>query len=399
MISFDEAATLVRETARALGSEEVALAEAHGRRLAEDVTAAIDSPTRAVSVMDGYAVREADLATLPARLPVQQQIFAGAADPAPLAAGTCARIFTGAPMPAGADRVVIQEEVTRDGEVAVIAGPLSPARFVRQRASDFAAGDLLVPAGRICGPGELMAIAAGDRGSVACFRRPGVLLIATGDELAAPGSARETAGTIPDSVSPGIAALVREWGGEVVGATRLADTLEAMQAAAGEALACADLLVVTGGASVGEKDYAKRMFEPHGLDLIFSKVAMKPGKPTWLGRCGATLVIGLPGNPTSAMVTGRLFLAPLVTGLAGGDPGRAWAFEAMTLGGSLAACGDRENFARGRGEGEHIVPLGSQDSGAQATMAAADWLARQGPGSPALGVGDRVEALRFSVRP
>lgn len=399
MISFDEAAALVRETARALGSEDVALADAHGRRLAEDVTAAIDSPTRAVSVMDGYAVRAADLAALPARLPLQQQIFAGAAAPAPLAAGTCARIFTGAPMPDGADRVVIQEEVARDGEVAVIAGPLSPARFVRQRASDFATGDLLVPAGRVCGPGELMAIAAGDRGSVTCFRRPRVLLIATGDELAAPGNARRAAGAIPDSVSPGIAALVRDWGGEVVGATRLADTLEAMQTAAGEALTRADLIVVTGGASVGEKDFAKRMFEPHGLDLIFSKVAMKPGKPTWLGRCGSRLVIGLPGNPTSAMVTGRLFLAPLVAGLAGGDPGRAWAFEQLTLGGPLAACGDRENFARGRDEGEQLVPLGSQDSGAQATMAAADWLVRQAPASPALDAGDRVEALRFSARP
>jgi len=224
MISFDQAMTLMRDTVRPLGTEQVALADAHGRRLAEDVTAAIDSPTRAVSVMDGYAVHEADLAALPARLPVTQEIFAGMSDPSPLVAGACARIFTGAPMPEGADRVVIQEEVVRAGDTAVIAGPLSTSRFVRVKASDFAAGEILVPAGQVCRPGELMAIAAGDRGSVSCFKRPRVLLIATGDELAEPGTARERAGAIPDSVTAGVAALVCDWGGELVGATRLADT-------------------------------------------------------------------------------------------------------------------------------------------------------------------------------
>lgn len=395
MISFDEAAAIVANVARPIGTEPIAIGEAQGRRLAEPAVAALSSPPRAVSVMDGYAVREADLATLPVRLPIAQEIFAGAPDPAPLAAGTCARIFTGAPVPAGPDRVIVQEVVERDGDHALFAQPLSPSRHIRPTGSDFTAGATLLEAGRSLGPRELVAVAAGDLAEVICWKRPRVAILATGDELAPPGTARDKAGSIPESISAGVAAMVRDHGGEVVGIQRLADTLEAMEAAAGEVLGMADLVVVTGGASVGERDYAQRMFHPHGLSLHLSKVAMKPGKPVWLGQCGGALVMGLPGNPTSAMVTGRLLLAPLVAGLAGGDPLSAWQWEDRPLAGPLDACGDRETFARAASEGDGVRPIDNQDSGSQGSLAEADWLVRVRPQSPARMAGDTVEAIRF----
>jgi molybdopterin molybdotransferase len=166
-----------------------------------------------------------------------------------------------------------------------------------------------------------------------------------------------------------------------------------MARAAGEALAQADLIVVTGGASVGEKDHAKAMFEAHGLDLIFSKVAIKPGKPVWLGCAGGRLVLGLPGNPTSAMVTARLLLAPLVAGLAGRTGALRW--RPLPLGAPLPACGDRETFHRARLLGPGAVPLANQDSSAQKALAEADLLLRSRPRDPARGIGEEIEALDF----
>jgi molybdopterin molybdotransferase len=166
-----------------------------------------------------------------------------------------------------------------------------------------------------------------------------------------------------------------------------------MERAAGEALEAADLVVVTGGASVGEKDYAKAMFAPHGLELIFSKVAIKPGKPVWLGRAGSTLVLGLPGNPTSAMVTARLLLAPLVAGLAGRSGALGW--RTLALGAPLPACDERETFHRARLTATGAVPLGNQDSSAQKALADADLLLRSRPHDPPREAGEEIETLDF----
>lgn len=395
MISFDEAVAIVGDLARPLGAETVKLESAQGRILAEPVTALVPSPPRPVSTMDGYAVRDDDLANLPARLPVGPELFAGAPDPSPLEKGQCARIFTGAPVPPGADRVVIQEVVERDGADALFRQPPSADRNIRSRGCDFDVGETLLDAGRTLGPRELVAVAAGDHAAVRCWRRPRVAILATGDELAPPGSARDHPGTVPESVSPGVAALVRDWGGDVGKVERLADKLDLMETAAAKALDLADLIIVTGGASVGEKDFARRMFEPFGLRLHFAKVAIKPGKPVWLGQCGTTLVLGLPGNPTSAMATARLLLAPLVAGLAGGDPVSAWQWRDCELAALLQACGDRETFARGAMEDGRVRPLGNQESGAQATLAAADVLIRSRPHDPVRHAGETVEVLAF----
>jgi molybdopterin molybdotransferase len=390
MISFDEAIRLVADAARPLGRESVPLGRAGGRVLAAPVAAMIDSPPADSSAMDGYAVREADL---PGTLHLVGGSFAGGAFDGALEPGTCVRIFTGAPLPAGADRVVMQEVAARDGDSVTIADLPGPHRYIRPRGSDFRAGDSLLEAGRRLDPRALVAAASADVAEVETWRPPAVLVLATGDELAAPGEARDRAGAIPDSVSLGIMALAGTWGGRALGSHRLGDDLPALEQAAGEALDRADLVVVTGGASVGEKDFAKAMFEPHGLDLIFSKVAIKPGKPVWLGRAGGRLVLGLPGNPTSAMVTARLLLAPLVAGLAGRSGALDW--HPLALAAPLPACGDRETFHRARLTEAGAAPLANQDSGAQKALAEADLLLRSRPNDPPRQAGHEVEALDF----
>jgi molybdopterin molybdotransferase len=388
VIGFDEALALVAAAARPLGVETVPLARAHGRVLAVPVVARVDHPPADVSAMDGYAVRDADL---PGRLPIAGESLPGGAV-GELRPGTCIRIFTGAPVPRGADRVVIQENVRRDGDEALFGEP-GPARHIRPRGLDFAAGDLLLEPGRRLDPRGLVAVAGADVGEVEVFRRPRVAILATGDELVAPGEAAASPGTLPDSVTHGLAALVSDWGGDVAASERLRDDLEPMRRAAAEAIERADLVIATGGASVGERDFAKAMFD--GLELIFSKVAIKPGKPVWLGRAGGKLVLGLPGNPTSAMVTARLLLAPLLAGVSGRRPAEALCWRSAPLAEGLDPPGDRETFVRATWAGEAVRPLRNQDSGAQKALADADLLIRRRAGAPAAAKGEHVDILEF----
>ena len=391
MISFDDALRLIEEVARPIGCERLAIADAAGRVLAAPVVAMIDSPPADCSAMDGYAVRDADV---PGTLRVIGQSFAGCSgDGGALEAGTCVRIFTGAPIPPGGERVVIQEEVARDGDRAVIADPPGKARHIRRQGSDFHAGETILDAGRGLDPRAIVAAAGADVAELEVWRQPRVLILSTGDELAPPGEARKRPGAIPESVSFGVAALAAKWGGRSLGARRLGDDLPKMERAAGEALGEADVIVVTGGASVGEKDFAKAMFAPHHLELIFSKVAMKPGKPVWLGRSGGRLVIGLPGNPTSAMVTARLFLVPLIAGCAGREGPLRW--RRRQLAAPLPPCGDRETFHRARLGENGAIPLSNQDSSAQKALAEADLLIRSRPHDPAREPGEEVDALAF----
>lgn len=390
MIPFDEAVRRVTEVAQPLGAERVPIAEAAGRVLAAPVVAMIDAPPADSSAMDGYAVREADL---PGRLRVVGESFAGAGFGGTVEPGTAIRIFTGAPVPTGADRVIIQEMVEREGDMAAMPEPPGKARHIRPRGSDFRAGETLLQAGRLLDPRALVAAAGADVAEVEVWRRPRVRILGTGDELAPPGEARHRPGSIPESVSFGVAALAERYGGRNLGARRLADDLPAMELAAGEALAEADLVVITGGASVGERDFAKAMFAPHGVALLFSKVAIKPGKPVWLGRAGSRLVIGLPGNPTSAMVTARLLLAPTVAGLAGRGPALEW--RRLRLAAPLPACGDRETFHRAVLTDAGALPVANSDSSAQKALAEADLLIRSRPNDSARAAGEEIEALDF----
>jgi len=395
MNSFEEALELISQTALPLGTEPVALGAAMGRVLAAPVIARIDSPRSDVSAMDGYAVREADLSCGETRLRIVGESFAGAGWSGSVGSGQCVRIFTGAAVPPGADRVVIQECVSRDGDLALILRRPDGPRHIRRRGGDFDQGDELLTTGRLLHNRAVVAAAGADVASVEVFFRPRVFILSTGDELAEPGIASKTPDAIPESVSFGVAAMAIEGGAELAGRLRLRDELEEMKEAAGHALADTDLVIVTGGASVGEKDFAKTMFEPGGLEMIFSKVSIKPGKPVWLGRSGKTLVMGLPGNPTSALVTARLLMMPLLAGLGGRDPRQALRWRRAKLTSPLPACGERETFHRARESGEEVDVFAFQDSSAQKVLADADVLVRQSANSPAIAAGEMVQILDF----
>lgn len=390
MISFDSALAMVLAEAKPLGPEEVALDNAAGRRLAAPLQAAIDAPRTDVSVMDGYAVRDAEIGQT---LRVAGESFPGCGFAGEVGAGECVRIFTGAPVPDGCDRVVIQEQADRDGDTVRFETSMEEPRFIRRRASDFAAGDVLAEPGRVVDSRVLLVAAGADRAHVQVWRRPRVAILATGDELVAPGTARFAAEAVPDSLSIGIATAVAEQDGEVVLRERLPDDPARILYAVDLALATADVIVVTGGASVGEKDFAQAALDAAGMTRIFSKVAMKPGKPVWFGRAGASLVVGLPGNPVSAMVTARLFLAPLLAGLGGGDPDEALRWRTLPLATALSACGDRETFTRARSEADGAHSLERQDSGAHRSFADADLLIRQRALGAERRAGEMVEVL------
>ena len=394
MISFDEAVGLIDQNASPLPAEEVSLADAHGRVLAAPVIAAVSSPRSDVSAMDGYAVRECDLRAFPVNLLVSGESYPGNPFPTRIEPGHAVRIFTGAPIPPDADRVVIQENVRRDGDVAIIDELPGRGRHIRPAGSDFREQETLLPAGTVLSPRALVAAAAADAATVMAHRRPRVAALATGDELADPGSARRELGKIPESVSPGVIALVAEWGARPLLRSRLADRLEDMEGPAAEAVASADLVVVTGGASVGERDFARAMFGDR-LELIFSKVAIKPGKPVWLGRVGRTWIMGLPGNPTSAMVTARLLLAPLLCGLTGRQCRDALAWGRAPLRAALGPAGGRETFSRGSLEEGAVLLTDNQESGAQRALAAADILIRRPAGHIGFGAGEMVDVLSF----
>jgi molybdopterin molybdotransferase len=289
----------------------------------------------------------------------------------------------------------MQEDVRRDGDVAVIARAPGPGRHVRRAGCDFHRGEVLLEAGARLTPQAMVAAAAADVGAVQVYACPRVSILSTGDELADPGAAATRPGAVPDSVSLGVAALAQVWSGGVVGRRRGADDLDRLVAMADVALEEADVVVTTGGASVGERDFAKAMFEPYGLQLVFEKVAIKPGKPVWIGRAGGRLVVGLPGNPSAAMVTARLFLAPLLAGLGGGTARDALAWRTAPICLPLAGCPDRDSFHRGRTTPKGVQPLTNQDSSAQKDLAAADLLIRRRPGARALAMGELAEVLAF----
>lgn len=378
MIGFDEAQDLLAASVRPLESEPVQLAEAHGRVLAEPVHAAISSPRRAVSAMDGYALRNAD-ASVGARFRLIGESFAGGALPPALGAGECVRIFTGAALPEGADRVVMQENCTVDSGEMTITAEFGPGWHVRKAASDFAEGELLLPAGTLLDPRAVVTLAGADRGAALVHKRPKVAIIATGDELAPPGSARGDPLRIPESVSFGVAALAEQHGATIEARLTGGDDLPALRRLAERALALANVVVVTGGASVGERDHAKAMFAEQELELLFSKVAIKPGKPIWIGRSQGRWVVGLPGNPTSAMVTARLFLAPLLALLQDRPADAVLDWIALPLAAPLPPAESRMNFVRALLSPAGLMPLTNQDSGAQAPLGQARWLIRRDP--------------------
>jgi len=392
-IGFDEAVARLPGAEALIGTETLPLDGAAGRVLAKPLYARRDSPHWPTAAMDGYAVRDAT--TTPFQLlRVIGESRAGLSYPGIVGTGEAVRIFTGAQMPAGTDRCIVQEHAIREGDTVRFMVGYGPGWHVRAIASDFAAGALLLDRGTRLSPQAMVAAAAADVASVTVAVPPRVAIVGTGDELAPPGTAADRPGAIPESVSFGVAAMVAEAGGLVVRRATGRDDLPALQHLAASLLEAADLVIVTGGASVGDHDLARPIFAPHGLELLIDKVAIKPGKPVWLGRAGGRWVLGLPGNPTSALVTAALFLRPLLAALQGQDPHQRLHWRRLPLAASLPAVGGRETFVRARWD-DGLVPLGNQQSGAQAALAAADWLIRRPVGSAAAAAGQSVSALAF----
>lgn len=390
MLDVAEAHDRLMRLVSPTGTEEVALAEAGGRVLARAVTAARDQPPFAASAMDGYAVRAADAAN-GARLRVVGTSAAGARHEGALGPGEAVRILTGAPVPPGADLVVIQEDVDRAGEIIVLRADRDPGPYIRAAGADFSAGARM-EAPRRLRPADLALLAAMNAGRITVARRPVIALVATGDELVAPG------GTLgPDQIaasnSYGLKAMLEAAGAEA----RLLPIARDTHAHLGAVLdlaAGADLIVTLGGASVGDRDLVQATAVARGLTLDFYKIAMRPGKPLIAGRLGAVPLIGLPGNPVSAIVTGRLFVVPAVAAMLGLDPAPPERLPAR-LGCGIDRNGPRTHFLRARiapeARGWVCTPDPRQDSALLSVLAGADALMVRPPGDPPREPGDAVE--------
>jgi molybdopterin molybdotransferase len=377
-----------------LASESISLNAALGRTLAGPVLAFRDQPPFAASAMDGWAVRSSDLADGAAILLVVGESAAGKPFDAGVASGEAVRISTGAPLPAGADRVVIQEEATLDrDQVRLSPAPGAPFH-VRKRGNDFRAGDALLESGVRLDAWRLALAAAAGCEAVIVARQPRVAILSTGEELAQPGAAPGPA-AIFDSAGPGLAALIAGWGGRADRLASAGDNARAIAAAV--AGVEADLIVTVGGASVGDHDLVKPALRTLGLELAVETVNVRPGKPVWFGVLGdGRLVLGLPGNPASAFACAELFLRPLLAVLQGGDP--ALPMITARLRSPLPAEGPREHWLRAGLEfdaegGVWAAPLPDQDSAMVTVFARADALLRRPARAGAARDGDVVEVL------
>jgi molybdopterin molybdotransferase len=302
------------------------------------------------------------------------------------------RLFTGSFLPAGADTVLLQEDAAADGDAVIVNEACVAGKHVRPRGQDFVAGEVLIPAGQRLSPRDIGLAAAGNHPWLSVYRRPRVAILATGDEISLPGEAIG-AGGIVSSNAHALAAFVAQTGGEAVVLPIAADSLAAMAAGA-DAAKGADLLVTTGGASVGDHDLVQAGLAARGLTLDFWKIAMRPGKPLIFGRLSGMPVLGLPGNPVSAFVCALLFLGPAIARLSG-LPGVAPAVERAVLGAALKPNDQREDYVRADLADGVVTPFAKQDSGMLKTLARATALIKRPAFDPARAVGDAVEVIRL----
>ncbi|GGB02823.1 molybdopterin molybdotransferase MoeA [Allosediminivita pacifica] len=389
MISVSEALDRLFSLAAPLGTEEVPLLEANGRILARDVTARRDQPPFDNSAMDGYAVTEGAQGD---SFRVIGESAAGHRFTGPLAPGEAVRIFTGAPIPEGTGRVILQEDVTREGDTITITGAPGEGLHIRQSGDDFRTGDS-VTAPRRLSPNDIALMAAMNIARVPVARQPRVAIIATGDELVMPG---EDPG--PDQIvasnSFGLRALLSELGATPRLLPIARDSLSSLRTVL-ELADDSDLVLTIGGASVGDHDLVAQAAADMGLDRAFHKVAMRPGKPLMSGRLGDAMMIGLPGNPVSAMVCGHVFVAPVIRAMLGLGASPA-PRKTAHLARDIPANGPREHYMRARRMADGLSLFDRQDSSLLSILSAADALIVRPPHDPARSVGENVDYLPLS---
>ena len=396
LIPVDEARARILKGVKPLPPEDVKLEVALGRVLAKPLKAVRNQPPFDASAMDGYAVVGADLADAPATLRLIGLSAAGHGFKGKLKRGDCVRIFTGAPVPRGADAVVIQENTEADGKSIRMLQPARPQQNIRFTGLDFRKGDALLPANLALGARDIGLAAAANAAKLAVRRRPVVAIIATGDELVLPGRAPR-ADQIVSSNSHALAAMAEHLGATVMNFGIVPDNLMATERAIARA-AKADILVTTGGASVGDHDYVQEALKNSGVAIDFWKIAMRPGKPFMYGRKKRQHVLGLPGNPVSSLVCARLFLKPLIDALLGLPVGDD--LVEARLGASMKENDSRQDYVRATlresPDGSRtVIPFAVQDSSMQRTFREAQALIVRPPFARVAGQGDVVKILRL----
>jgi molybdopterin molybdotransferase len=389
LLPVADALALVLQGVKPLPAERVALSDAEGRVLAEDLSARRTQPPEDVSAMDGYAVRAEDV-TAAARLKLIGEVAAGRPFGGTVGKGEAARIFTGGVLPAGSDTVVIQENTAREGDTVIVKTPAPRGRNVRPAGLDFRKGDVRLNAGRRLTGRDVALAAAMNHATLPVHRRPNIAVVATGDELVAPGT-EPGPGQIVYSNVFALAAIARREGAGVIDLGILPDRLDETVAGVRRARdqGC-DVLVTAGGASVGDYDLVQPALAAEGLALSFWKIAMRPGKPMLSGQLGAMRVLGLPGNPVSAYVCAVLFLAPLIRRLSGRSD-VALATGSGVLGRDVRENDERQDYLRAtlarRGDHWVATPFPVQDSSMLVPLAAADCLVIREPHAPAAAAG------------
>jgi molybdopterin molybdotransferase len=397
LLPYNDALQLLLTASALPRTEQVSILNAMGRVAAESIKAPRAQPPTALSAMDGYAVKFDDSCLADAELKIVGEIPAGGAYGATLKTGEAVRIFTGAPLPPGADSVLIQENAEREDARIAVTTPLGfEGANIRPKAIDFAKGDTLIHFGETLTPIKIALAAAANRDMISVQRKPRIRLISTGDELVEPGG---TLGPdkIINSAAYGIGALITSWGGQPTLAKILPDQLDIALSEIKPHIPNSDVIVTIGGASVGDYDIVKPAFRALGAQMIFEKVAVKPGKPCWHAKIpDGPLILGLPGNPASASVCAHLFLRPLLSKLLGQTPERSQRVSAK-LASDLDANGPRETYLRGCGKVEDgvlwVTPDARQDSSLLTPFAKANVLIRQAPNLARQNKGAEIEAL------
>jgi len=397
VISVEEALSRLLAPLEKLPPEQVSIVDGLGRVLAEDVAARRTQPPFAVSAMDGYAVRAEDVAAVPVELRIVAEVPAGAGFGGHVGPRETARIFTGAPLPAGTDTIVIQEDTQRDGDRVQVLEGAPRGRYVRREGLDFAEGDILLKAGRRLTARDIGLVAAMNRPWLFVHRQPRIGILSTGDEIVMPG---DPIGPhqIVSSNSLALSAFVTACGGIPVSVGNAPDDPEALRQIAA-ATRGVDLLVTTGGASVGEHDLVRDVLGSDGLELDFWQIAMRPGKPLMVGSYRGTPMVGLPGNPVSTLVCALLFLRPALERLSGAST-PAEAAPTARLGAALPKNDRRQDYLRSRlaraADGVlEVFPFEVQDSSMMRLLSEADCLVVRPPNAPAIAAGATVPIVEF----